>query len=141
MMSAVEPGTELVILVDERDQRVGVAPKMAAHVQGLRHRAFSVFVFNDRHELLLQKRASEKYHSGGLWTNTACGHPRPGEQVAEAIREYYRYRAAANGVRGDQALPTSVDQLLQGLPIPGGSKSRQILRASAARDPEPPGGP
>src|SRR5262245_20586930 len=84
MMSAVEPGTELVILVDERDQRVGVAPKMAAHVQGLRHRAFSVFVFNDRHELLLQKRASEKYHSGGLWTNTACGHPRPGEQVAEA---------------------------------------------------------
>ena len=58
-----------------------------------------------------------------------------GEQVAEAIREYYRYRAAVNSVRGDQALPTSMDQLLQGLPIPGGSKSRQILRASAARDP------
>jgi len=58
-----------------------------------------------------------------------------GEQVAEAIREYYRYRAAVNNVRGDQALPTSMDQLLQGLPIPGGSKSRQILRASAARDP------
>ena len=58
-----------------------------------------------------------------------------GEQVAEAIREYYRYRAAVNNLRGDQALPTSMDQLLQGLPIPGGSKSRQILRASAARDP------
>lgn len=58
-----------------------------------------------------------------------------GEQVAEAIREYYKYRAAVNNVRGDQALPTSMDQLLQGLPIPGGSKSRQILRASAARDP------
>ena len=58
-----------------------------------------------------------------------------GEQVAEAIREYYRYRAAVNNVRGDQALPTSMDQLVQGVPIPGGSKTRQILRASAARDP------
>jgi type II secretory pathway pseudopilin PulG len=58
-----------------------------------------------------------------------------GEQVAEAIREYYRYRAAINNLRGDQALPTSMDQLLQGVPIPGGSKTRQILRASAARDP------
>jgi type II secretory pathway pseudopilin PulG len=58
-----------------------------------------------------------------------------GEQIAEAIREYYRYRAAVNNARGDQALPTSMDQLLQGVPIPGGSKSRQILRASAARDP------
>jgi len=58
-----------------------------------------------------------------------------GEQVAEAIREYYHYRAAVNNVRGDQALPTSMDQLAQGVPIPGGSKTRQILRASAARDP------
>ena len=58
-----------------------------------------------------------------------------GEQVAEAIREYYRYRAAINNLRGDQALPTSMDQLVQGVPIPGGSKTRQILRASATRDP------
>lgn len=58
-----------------------------------------------------------------------------GEQVAQAIREYYRYRAAINNVRGDQALPSSMDQLLQGVPIPGGAKTRQILRASAARDP------
>jgi len=58
-----------------------------------------------------------------------------GEQVAEAIREYYRYRAAVNNVRGDQALPTSMDQLVQGVPVTGGSKTRQILRASAARDP------
>jgi type II secretory pathway pseudopilin PulG len=58
-----------------------------------------------------------------------------GEQVALAIREYYKYRAAVNNTRGDQALPTSIDQLLQGVPIPGGSKTRQILRASAARDP------
>jgi type II secretory pathway pseudopilin PulG len=58
-----------------------------------------------------------------------------GEQVADAIRDYYKYRVAFNRVNGDQALPTSMDQLLEGLPIPGGSKSRQILRASAARDP------
>jgi len=82
-MSVVEP-EELLVLVDERDRRVGVAPKMAAHIHGWRHRAFSVFVINDRQELLLQKRAAVKYHSGGLWTNTCCGHPRPGEQVAQA---------------------------------------------------------
>ena len=58
-----------------------------------------------------------------------------GEQVADAIRDYYRYRASVTRVAGDQALPTSMDQLLQGIPIPGGSKNRQILRASAARDP------
>ena len=58
-----------------------------------------------------------------------------GEQVADAIRDYYRYRNRLNGVIGDQVLPTSMDQLLEGLPIPGGSKTRQILRASAARDP------
>jgi len=58
-----------------------------------------------------------------------------GEQVADAIRDYYKYRVALNRVSGDQALPTSMDQLLEGLPIPGGAKTRQILRASAAHDP------
>jgi hypothetical protein len=58
-----------------------------------------------------------------------------GEQVADAIRAYYKYRAATNRGQGDQALPTSMDQLLEGLPVQGGSKTRQILRASAARDP------
>jgi len=58
-----------------------------------------------------------------------------GEQVADAIRDYYRYRASVNRVAGDQALPTSMDQLMDGIPIPGGSKNRQILRPSAARDP------
>ena len=58
-----------------------------------------------------------------------------GEQVADAIRDYYRYRSGQSRAVGDQALPTSMDQLLQGIPIPGGSKNRQILRASAARDP------
>src|SRR6185436_572586 len=58
-----------------------------------------------------------------------------GEQVADAIRDYYRYRSTLNRGGGDQALPTSMDQLLEGIPIPGGSKNRQILRPSAARDP------
>lgn len=58
-----------------------------------------------------------------------------GEQVADAIREYYKYRSSTTNTRGDQALPTSIDQLLEGVPIVGGSKKRQILRASAARDP------
>jgi type II secretory pathway pseudopilin PulG len=63
-----------------------------------------------------------------------------GEQVADAIKEYYSYRARMNNLRGDQALPTSMDQLIEGVPIPGGAKTRQILRASAARDPLTPEG-
>lgn len=87
---AVEPEAELIVLVDGRDRRVGVAPKMAAHIHGWRHRALSVFVFNDRRELLLQKRSPAKYHSGNLWSNTCCGHPRPGERIAQAAKRRLR---------------------------------------------------
>ncbi|HCL04943.1 MAG TPA: isopentenyl-diphosphate delta-isomerase [Chitinophagaceae bacterium] len=72
---------EQVILVNEQDEVLGVMEKMEAHEKALLHRAFSVFVFNEKHELLLQKRAITKYHSGGLWTNTCCSHPRPGEPI------------------------------------------------------------
>ena len=75
---------ENVILVDEKDNQVGLMPKLEAHQKGLLHRAFSVFIFNSDYELLLQKRASSKYHSGGLWTNTCCSHPRDGEDTADA---------------------------------------------------------
>ena len=75
---------ENVILVDEKDNQVGLMPKLEAHQKGLLHRAFSVFVFNSDYELLLQKRASSKYHSGGLWTNTCCSHPRDGEDTIDA---------------------------------------------------------
>ncbi len=75
---------EYVILVDENDQEVGQMEKMEAHEKGLLHRAFSIFLFNDKKELLLQQRANSKYHSGGLWTNTCCSHPRAGETVLEA---------------------------------------------------------
>ena len=71
-----------ITLVDIHGNETGSMEKLAAHKQGLLHRAFSIFVFNDTDELLLQRRAKSKYHSSGLWSNTCCSHPLPGEQVA-----------------------------------------------------------
>tara|TARA_B100001109_G_scaffold139670_1_gene113589 strand:+ start:1326 stop:1838 length:513 start_codon:yes stop_codon:yes gene_type:complete len=73
-----------VILVDKEDNQVGLMQKLEAHQKGLLHRAFSVFIFNSEYKLLLQKRAISKYHSGGLWTNTCCSHPREGEDIIDA---------------------------------------------------------
>lgn len=78
------PGKEFVILVDKKDSPTGIMEKMEVHRKGLLHRAFSIFIFNLKGELLLQRRALEKYHSPGLWTNTCCSHPRPGEDIEEA---------------------------------------------------------
>jgi len=75
---------EQVILVDEHDHEAGTMEKMQAHTEGRLHRAISVFVFNSKNELLLQRRAAGKYHSAHLWTNTCCSHPRPGEAVLDA---------------------------------------------------------
>jgi isopentenyl-diphosphate delta-isomerase len=75
---------EYVILVTPDDQPVGRMEKMEAHQKGVLHRAFSVFLFNEKGETLLQQRAAEKYHSPLLWTNTCCSHPREGETVVEA---------------------------------------------------------
>ena len=83
-------GEECVILVDEQDRELGSCGKLRAHREGALHRAFSVFVFDDAGRLLLQRRARAKYHSGGLWSNTACGHPRPGEETAAAARRRLR---------------------------------------------------
>jgi isopentenyl-diphosphate delta-isomerase len=77
-------GNELVILVDERDESVGTMEKMEAHKKGALHRAFSVFVMNKQGEMLIQQRAVEKYHSGGLWSNACCSHPAPGEETMDA---------------------------------------------------------
>ncbi len=71
----------MVIIVDEKDNPIGQMPKLEAHRKAVLHRAFSVFIFNDDGKLLLQKRACSKYHSGGLWTNTCCSHPQPGQQT------------------------------------------------------------
>ena len=79
--------TPQVILVDENDNAIGTAEKMSAHVKGLRHRAFSVFIVNridNEWEVLLQQRAWNKYHSQGLWTNTCCSHPNPEEDIISA---------------------------------------------------------
>lgn len=75
---------ELVVLVDENDRQVGVKEKLAAHLASDLHRAVSVFLFNRQGEMLLQQRALSKYHSGGLWTNACCSHPRPGESPLAA---------------------------------------------------------
>ena len=75
---------ENVILVNENDEQLGLMPKMEAHEKARLHRAFSVFVFNDKEELLLQQRTSNKYHSPTLWTNTCCSHQRDGETNIEA---------------------------------------------------------
>jgi isopentenyl-diphosphate delta-isomerase len=76
--------------VDPDDRETGTAEKLAAHRGGLLHRAFSVFVFDMRDNLLLQRRAEGKYHSPGVWSNTCCGHPRPGEDLATAARRRLR---------------------------------------------------
>ncbi|MBU0598254.1 isopentenyl-diphosphate Delta-isomerase [Patescibacteria group bacterium] len=77
--------SENVILVDTNDKEVGIMEKMEAHKKGLLHRCFSIFVFNSKKELLIQKRAAGKYHCGGLWTNTVCSHPRSGEDINQAV--------------------------------------------------------
>src|SRR5512133_1176715 len=75
-----------VILVDKDDKETGIAGKMEAHQKGLLHRAVSVFILNSKGEWILQRRALDKYHSRGLWTNTCCTHPLPGESVFNAAK-------------------------------------------------------
>jgi isopentenyl-diphosphate delta-isomerase len=75
-----------VILVDTQDNELGVMEKLQAHQEGKLHRAFSIFIFNNKNELLLQQRALSKYHSGGLWTNTCCSHPSPNETILDAAQ-------------------------------------------------------
>ena len=75
---------EFVVLVDQNDQKLGLMEKQQAHIAGLLHRAFSVFVFNSKGELMIQQRAASKYHSPTLWTNTCCSHPRDHETYEQA---------------------------------------------------------
>lgn len=77
---------EHVILVDSQDNPIGIMEKMEAHKKGVLHRAFSILILNDAGEVLLQKRSGNKYHSSGLWTNTCCSHPQPGEKIEAATR-------------------------------------------------------
>ena len=77
--------SELLILVDDNDNEVGVMDKLSVHQTAALHRAFSVFIFNPEGQLLLQQRADEKYHSAGLWSNTCCSHPIQGEEISATI--------------------------------------------------------
>ena len=79
-----------VILVNENDEEVGTMEKMEAHRKGVLHRAFSIFIFNEKGQMLIHQRAQKKYHNGGLWTNTCCSHPMPGEITAEAASRRLR---------------------------------------------------
>jgi isopentenyl-diphosphate delta-isomerase len=86
---------EKVILVDREDNPVGTLPKMEAHEKGVLHRAFSVFILNQKGELMLQQRALHKYHSPGLWTNTCCSHQREGEENLQAGTRRWRKKWAS----------------------------------------------
>ena len=84
------PGRDDIVLVDPEDRAIGVAPKRTVHLLGLRHRAFSILLRDDMGRVLLQRRAAHKYHSAGLWANSCCGHPRPGESThGAALRRLY----------------------------------------------------
>lgn len=76
-----------VILVDELDRQLGIAGKMEVHEKGMLHRAFSIFIFNAKGEMLLQRRAMNKYHSSGLWSNACCSHPQPGQDTRSAAEQ------------------------------------------------------
>ena len=93
---------EMVILVDKKDNQLGLMEKIEAHEKAVLHRAFSVFILNDNNELLLQRRALSKYHSPGLWTNTCCSHPREGESVINAgirrLREEMGFETEINNL-------------------------------------------
>ncbi|MGI8508406.1 MAG: isopentenyl-diphosphate Delta-isomerase [Gemmatimonadaceae bacterium] len=88
--STVMHTQENVVLVDENNVAIGTAEKLDAHLAGSLHRAFSVVVVSSQGDLLLQQRAGAKYHSGGLWSNTCCGHPRPGEDTISAAQRRLR---------------------------------------------------
>lgn len=88
---------EMIILVDKNDKQIGSEEKIKAHEDGGKlHRAFSIFLFNSRGEMLLQLRARKKYHFGGLWTNTCCGHPRDGEELDSAARRRLKEESGIN---------------------------------------------
>ncbi|HMC86602.1 MAG TPA: isopentenyl-diphosphate Delta-isomerase [Chitinophagaceae bacterium] len=80
-----------IILVNEQDEPVGTMEKMEVHRKALLHRAFSIFIFNSRGEMLLQQRSLRKYHSAGLWTNACCSHPKPGEDTLPAAETRLQY--------------------------------------------------
>ena len=95
---------DFVILVNKNDKKIGLMPKMEAHKKGALHRAFSVFIFNNKNELMIQKRNINKYHSPGLWTNTCCSHQRKNEKTIDAA---HRRLFEEMGIKSELKLFTS----------------------------------
>jgi isopentenyl-diphosphate delta-isomerase len=118
---------ERVVLVDGDDRETGTAPKLLAHRQGLRHRAFSVLVRDGEGRVLLQRRASGKYHSGGLWSNSCCGHPRPGEGTAAAAA---RRLEEEMGIRCDL---TYLGRICYGASFANGLTENEVVSVYGAR--------
>ncbi|MFH1713385.1 MAG: isopentenyl-diphosphate Delta-isomerase [Candidatus Jacksonbacteria bacterium] len=85
-----------VILVNSNDKKVGTLEKLEAHKKGKLHRAFSIFIFNSKRELMLQKRANNKYHCPGLWSNTVCSHPEPDKKIIETVHKRLREEMGFN---------------------------------------------
>ena len=118
---------ENVILVDENDNQIGVEEKLKAHREKKLHRAFSIFIFNKEEKMLLQKRAVTKYHSGELWTNTCCGHPRPRETIEVAahrrLKEEMRFDCPLQEINilkyetdlGNGLFENEIDHILKGV--------------------------
>lgn len=133
-MNLPSPSDEWVQLVDDEDRPTGRAEKLDAHRRALLHRAFSVFVFDANGRLLLQRRADGKYHSGGLWTNTCCGHPRPDQPLVEEARRRLQEEMGFN-------CPLSpVSSLRYRLPVIGDLTEHEfdhLLCGMYDRDPQP----
>ena len=150
---------EMLIAVDEQDHETGVVDKVTAHRDGILHRAFSIFVFDEADRLLLQRRARDKYHSGGLWTNTCCSHPRAGESVLDAAHRRLReemgfdcplqavfgfvYRAALDGGLVEHEFDHVVVGRFPGEPVPDVREVEDwkwepvsAVRSRLAEDPE-----
>lgn len=124
--------TDRLILISERDRALGYADKHAAHQRGLLHRAFSIFLFDADGRLLLQRRAKGKYHSGGLWANTCCGHPRPHELTR---------RAAARRLHEELGLSAALTFAFHAryrAPLDHGMIENELVHVFAGRLPEGP---
>jgi isopentenyl-diphosphate Delta-isomerase len=94
--SATRAAEEQLILVDENNRAIGSAGKTAVHRSSLLHRAFSIFIVDQSGRIVLQRRSPKKYHSGGLWANSCCGHPRPGERTVSAARRRLKEELGVN---------------------------------------------
>ena len=152
-----ESDTRLVA-VDAHDRETGLVDKMTAHREGILHRAFSIFVFDDAGRLLLQRRATGKYHSGGLWSNTCCSHPLAGESLLDAAHRRLReemgfdcplqavfgfvYRAALDGDLVEHEFDHVIVGRFQGVPAPDVREADEwkwervsAIRSQLAEDP------